>query len=129
MSNLRISPMCPKCKGNNTYDIIPELPNDPEYQLQAYDVFNSRYTIGNSRYYCIDCDYTWKKYRGKKPYKRIKMIYAEVGGFPGPNYQVVIDLIHRKIEHNRSFYESDTNSDRDLRELKEADKDFSFRAV
>jgi hypothetical protein len=29
----RISPVCPKCQSQITYDVIPELPNSPDIQL------------------------------------------------------------------------------------------------
>jgi hypothetical protein len=99
----RITPMCPKCNMHNTYDIIPEIPNQPEIQLQSYDSLHETYSIGNAKYYCIDCDYSWKKYRGKKPYERIRVIYSEVGGFPGPYSQVKVDLAEQRVEHNAEF--------------------------
>lgn len=33
-----------------------------------------------------------EKVRGKKPYNRIKIIYAEAGGFTGPFLNIIIDL-------------------------------------
>jgi hypothetical protein len=98
----RITPMCPKCNRNNTYDIIPEIPNQLEIQLQP-EFLHETHSIGNAKYYCIDCDYKWKKYRGKKPYERIRVIYSEVGGFPGPYSQVKVDLAEHTVEHNTEF--------------------------
>ncbi|RXI96314.1 hypothetical protein DS745_21560 [Anaerobacillus alkaliphilus] len=93
--------MCPKCRQNNTYDIIPDLPNIPELQLSKDSIENAdEITIGNSKFYCINCDYTWKKYRGKKIYEQIKVIYAYAGGFPGPYFEVKIDLKTNDIEKN-----------------------------
>jgi hypothetical protein len=57
-------------------------------------------TVGNAKYYCVDCDYTWKKYRGKKPYERIKVIYADAGGYPGPYFHVKIDFKSLLVEKN-----------------------------
>jgi hypothetical protein len=89
----RISPMCPKCKRHNTYDIIPELPNAPEIQLSEHELEHLwKKTVGNAKYYCVDCHYTWKKYRGKRPYDRIKVVDVSIGGFPGPYFKVKIDL-------------------------------------
>jgi hypothetical protein len=95
----RIHPMCPKCKQHNTYDIIPEIPNIPYLQLSK-DVFEQKHeiTIGNSKYYCPNCDYSWKKYRGKKAYEQIKVIYANSGGYPGPYFEVKIDFESLTIE-------------------------------
>ncbi|MFS0864921.1 hypothetical protein AB3M96_19645 [Fredinandcohnia sp. 179-A 10B2 NHS] len=97
----RIHPMCPKCSEYNTYDIIPELPNEPEIQL-SQKVFESNHkiTIGNGKYYCIYCDYSWNKHRGKKIYEQIKVIHAYAGGFPGPYYEVKFDLESLEIERN-----------------------------
>jgi hypothetical protein len=113
----RKTPMCPKCKGHETYDIIPQLPNELEFQLQAFDFFFENYTIGNARYFCIDCNYEWKKYRGKKPYDRIKVIHADINGYPGPNYQVRIDLNEKKVDHYTSFYERNIRAGKDSKRL------------
>ncbi|MFD4854609.1 hypothetical protein ACFVV6_09980 [Bacillus mycoides] len=95
----RISPRCPKCKGHHTYDIIPTLPNIPEIQLSKNEVqYSHEMIVGNAKYYCMDCEYIWKKYRGKKPYDRIKVIYADVGGYPGPYFHVKIDLESLMVE-------------------------------
>jgi hypothetical protein len=93
--------MCPKCKKHNTYDIIPEIPNLPHLQLSK-DVFEQNYemTIGNSKYYCLDCEYSWKKYRGKKVYDQIKVIHANSGGFPGLYFEIRIDLESMNNDRN-----------------------------
>ncbi|MEH6956580.1 hypothetical protein [Neobacillus drentensis] len=57
-------------------------------------------TIGNSKYYCLDCEYTWKKYRGKKIYDQIKVIHANSGGFPVPYFEIKIDLESMDIDRN-----------------------------
>jgi len=102
----RISPICPKCKQQNTYDIIPELPDMPDDQLNEADLFGShKFTVGNAKYHCIDCGHTWKKYRGKKSYDRIKVIHADVGGFPGPYFNVKINLELMKVEKESSVIE------------------------
>jgi hypothetical protein len=41
------------------------------------DEFIGPRTVGNGKYYCNDCHHTWKKYRGKKPYEKIKTIYFD----------------------------------------------------
>jgi hypothetical protein len=97
----RIHPMCPKCKQYNTYDVIPELPNDPELQLSKEIIEHTdEITIGNGKYHCLNCDYSWKKYRGKKIYEQIKVIHANAGGYPGPYFEVRIDLESLDIEKN-----------------------------
>lgn len=112
-----ISPTCPRCNQNYTYDIIPEIPNIPEVQLternreeQSFitgyiyeydeDVLTKR-SIGNAKYYCMNCGHTWKKYRGKKPYERIRTIFANAGGYPGPYFEVKIDLVNALIEQKQ----------------------------
>ncbi|RFU62844.1 hypothetical protein [Peribacillus glennii] len=76
----RVSLECPKCKQHHTYDLIPDLPAIPEIQLSDSDTESSfKQTIGNAKYHCTDCGYTWKKYRGKKPYGRIKVNHAYTG--------------------------------------------------
>ena len=65
------------------------------------------FTVGNAKYHCIDCGHTWKKYRGKKPYERIKVIHAYVGGYPGPFFNVKIDLELGMVEINSSQLEQD----------------------
>ncbi len=89
--------ICPKCKQDN-YDVRPNLLNVPE--LQSKDVFIDKHSFGQAKYYCSDCDYTWKKYRGKKPYELINIIYAEAGGYPGPYFKVKINLKEKEIEHH-----------------------------
>jgi len=70
----RVSPICPKCRQNNTYNIIPEIANIPEIQLSEKCISElNEITSGNAKYYCIDCDYTWKKFRGRKPYEQIRV--------------------------------------------------------
>lgn len=102
----RIHPICPKCKKHNTYDIIPGIPNITHLQLSK-DVFEqkSELVIGNKRYHCLDCDYSWKKYRGKKIYDQIKIVYANSGGFEGPNFKVKIDFESNIIERTSSIYD------------------------
>jgi len=42
------------------------LPNIPAIQLSKDEVdLLNKQTIGNGKFYCMDCEYTWKKYRGK----------------------------------------------------------------
>ncbi|MEV5114456.1 hypothetical protein [Peribacillus frigoritolerans] len=104
--NRRISPICLKCKQQNTYDIIPEVPNIPEYQLNEAEFMGlHKFTVGNAKYYCIDCGHTWKKYKGKERYNRIKVIHADVGGFPGPYFNVKIDLELGVVEIHTSQLE------------------------
>lgn len=93
------SPTCPRCHNDNTYDIIPELSNllDPEAKESVND---TAYSYKNNKYYCIDCGYSWKKYKGRKPYEKIRMITAETGGFPGPFFTVKLDLISCTAESN-----------------------------
>jgi len=76
------------------------LPNIPAIQLSKDEVdLLNKQTIGNGKFYCMDCEYTWKKYRGKKPYEGIKIIHAFVGGgYQGPYYEVKIDLDKRVVE-------------------------------
>ncbi|WP_108671065.1 hypothetical protein [Peribacillus acanthi] len=95
----RISPTCPKCQQQNTYDIIPELPKIDEEQLNENRLnYLDTFTVGNAKYHCLNCGHTWKKYRGKKPYDKIKVIHAEVGGFPGLYFNVKIDLENGTVE-------------------------------
>ena len=102
----RISPICPKCKQQNTYDIIPKLPILPEFQLHKSHLEElHEFTVGNAKYHCVDCGHTWKKYRGKKPYERIKIIHAYAGGFPGPHFNIKINLELRMVEVNSSQLE------------------------
>ena len=54
--------------------------------------------IRNAKYHCLDCGHTWEKYRGKKPYELIKVIHADAGGFPGPFFNIKIDLELRMVE-------------------------------
>ncbi|MGG0250722.1 hypothetical protein ABEY24_20605 [Peribacillus frigoritolerans] len=109
--NRRISPICLKCKQQNTYDIIPEVPNIPEYQLNEAEFMGLHtFTVGNAKYYCIDCGHTWKKYKGKERYNRIKVIHADVGGFPGPYFNVKIDLELMKVEKESSIIECPTEN-------------------
>ncbi|SOB99173.1 hypothetical protein SAMN05880501_102160 [Ureibacillus xyleni] len=96
----RKTPTCPKCNRNNTYDIIPEIPNEPEIQINPYQCmveYVETYTIGNAKYYCMDCHHTWKKYRGRKPYNMVRKIYASSGGFPGPYFDVTIELDKEEV--------------------------------
>lgn len=96
----RNSPLYPKCQNRNTYDIIPELPNEPNIQLNNDELeYVSEVTLGNAKY-CIDCNYSWKKYRGKKIYDQIRVVYANAGGFPGPYFEVKIDLESLTVENN-----------------------------
>lgn len=99
----RMTLKCPKCNGDHTYDIVPEIRNEPELQLQNLEFFQEAYSLGNARYYCIDCDYKWKKYRGKKPYEKIKVIYSDVGGYPGPYHEVKVDFVEKRVEHKTAF--------------------------
>ncbi|MDL4840905.1 hypothetical protein [Aquibacillus rhizosphaerae] len=93
--------MCPKCKQYHTYDVIPELPNEPALQLSKDVVENTHeMTIGNGKYYCLNCDYSWKKYRGKKIYEQIKVIHANTGGYAGPFFGVIIDIESLEIDRN-----------------------------
>jgi hypothetical protein len=106
MINLRrLSPICPKCKSLSTYDVIPNLPETPEHQLQALDYNLDYYAIGNAKFYCMTCNHTWKKYRGKKPYERITKISASTWGFPGPNYELRIDFVKKTIEYSTTLYD------------------------
>lgn len=100
----RLHPTCPKCKQNNTYDILPYIPNKPSIQTTDL-VFKLREDriLGNAKYYCIDCDYTWKKYRGKKIYEQIKLIHAYAGGYPGPYFHITIDLDSEVSESEYDF--------------------------
>ncbi|WP_419883478.1 hypothetical protein ACN6MY_07965 [Peribacillus sp. B-H-3] len=113
--------MCPKCRRYNTYDIIPEIPNQLEFQLQADEFTHDTYSVGNAKYYCIDCNYKWKKYRGKKPYERIRVIYSEAGGFPGPYSQVKVDLAEKRVEHHTDFPFNDGSPVNDIRVITEED--------
>lgn len=124
----RITPKCPKCNGNNTYDIIPELPNIPEIQynqiwdfyghgefydqIKSFNINNLHLynTIGNSKYYCMDCNRSWKKYRGRKPYEKIKSISANVGGYPGPYFNVKINLENRQVDYHKFMSVDDETS-------------------
>jgi hypothetical protein len=92
----KVSPVCPKCNSQNTYDIVPASEMISEYPYD--DEFIGSRTVGNCKYYCTDCHHTWKKYRGTKPYEKIKSIYFHIGGFMGPNYQAKIDLQQGLIE-------------------------------
>lgn len=93
------TPTCPRCHSANTYDIIPELSNLLDYGKNEAS-FDTAYSFNNNQYYCIDCDYSWKKYKGREPYEKIRMIKAETGGFPGPFFTVKIDLKHSVVESN-----------------------------
>ncbi|CAG9609150.1 hypothetical protein [Pseudoneobacillus rhizosphaerae] len=95
----RISPVCPKCYSQNTYDIIPGIQDLPQIQLlnEPFSVDIHQMTIGNAKYHCIECSYTWKKYRGRKPYDCIKKIDAYAGGYPGPYFRLKIDLETREV--------------------------------
>lgn len=41
----------------------------------------------------------WKKFRGRKPYKEIKKIYCEAGGYSGPYFNVEINLDNKQVIH------------------------------
>lgn len=104
----RSSPTCPKCGGHHTFDIIPELPNEPNIQMQPLDPCVTKMrtiSIGNAKYYCLDCGHKWKKYRGQKPYQRIKKIHAYSGSIPGPFFQKEIDLQKLSPEDKSWFLE------------------------
>ncbi|MBM7704347.1 hypothetical protein [Metabacillus iocasae] len=104
----RLTPTCPKCNGCHTYDVIPELPSEPQWQLRPFDFSLETYSVGNATYYCMDCEYKWKKYRGKKPYEKIKVIYAHAGGFPGPYHKVKVDVARSIVEYKADFsYDSE----------------------
>lgn len=98
-------PPCPKCKNTNTTDIIPIKPNkfDIDFPPDFFDTQGT--TIGNCKYYCHDCNYTWKKYRGKKPYNTIKKLEVSTGGFGGPNFRVIVDFHNNYIERSEGFDE------------------------
>ncbi|SLL31531.1 Uncharacterised protein [Mycobacteroides abscessus subsp. abscessus] len=68
-----------------------------------------------------DCNYKWKKYRGKKPYERIRAIYADVGGDPGPYSQVKVDFAEKKVDYISDFLFSDELPIKDIKEIKEED--------
>jgi hypothetical protein len=122
VNNLRrITPMCLKCKRHNTYDIIPDMPNQLELQLQPENFFMETYSIGNAKYYCIDCNYMWKKYRGKKPYESIRVIFAYAGGYPGPYFQVKVDLANNRVEQSNDYPFSDRQSVNDSNDILEED--------
>ncbi|WP_174727455.1 hypothetical protein [Mesobacillus harenae] len=95
-----ISPVCSKCKSQNTYDIIPNLPNRFNHDIENEPEV-SEVTYGNAKYYCRDCENTWKKYRGKKPYEKIRKIYAFTGGWPGPSFDVKIDFEAMMVNHTK----------------------------
>ncbi|BCB03801.1 hypothetical protein [Bacillus sp. KH172YL63] len=120
----RITPLCPKCKGYNTYDIIPEIPDQPEFQLRPDEFLHDTYSIGNAKYHCADCDHTWKKYEGEQPYKRIKVIHSYVGGFPGPNHHVRVDLADKRVDHHTEYLFLDGKQESDYTLLTDEDIDF-----
>lgn len=89
-------PSCPKCTSFQTTDVDPFQELAEEQSLSEY---REEVEKGKSRFYCQECGYSWKKYRGKKPYSRIKSIEAFAGGFPGPSFKVKIDLENYIVEH------------------------------
>ncbi|MFP7492965.1 hypothetical protein SFC66_04175 [Terribacillus saccharophilus] len=106
MTNFRrVSPKCPKCSGNQTYDILPQLPNELEDEIYLEELFYNGVSIGNTTYHCRTCNYTWKKYKGRKPYRDIKRIYCGIGGYPGPYYNVEINVDKRQVKHKTSLPE------------------------
>lgn len=101
MKNIRrVHPICPKCKSEDTYDILPEITNTSHFEE------NDGITRENSTFYCMNCEYSWKKYEDNKIYDNIKMLYVNSGGFPGPYFEVVIDFERYTIEqHTSNLYE------------------------
>jgi hypothetical protein len=86
---------CPKCNSYHTTDEKPSIDDFEPFPIEHPLLFEK----GKARYYCIDCDHIWKKYRGKKPYSSIKWIEAFAGGFPGPSFKVKIDFEKDLVEH------------------------------
>lgn len=101
---IKYSPPCPKCGGTDTYDMIPELPDEPNIQLSRAEQCLHEYSVGNAKYRCLACDYKWKKYRGRKPYQTIQKIFFNESGFPGLNYYIEIDLVENKVKEMTYFY-------------------------
>jgi hypothetical protein len=103
----RISPVCPKCNSQNTYDIIPDIPDLPTIQLTKETSAGDfpQMTLGNAKYHCVECSYTWKKYRGRKPYDRIKKIDAYAGGYPGPYFRLKINLVTMEVDNDSTSVE------------------------
>lgn len=98
-------PPCPKCKNTNTTDLIPKKPTKSGLEIPP-DYFELEgTTLGNCKFYCNDCHYTWKKHRGKKPYSTIMKLEIYSGGYPGPNFQVLVDFHNHTIERSEVFYE------------------------
>ncbi|WP_164669726.1 hypothetical protein [Virgibacillus doumboii] len=79
-----VSPICPKCQSENTYDFSQEYKNQEPAPFRQY-------TIGNAKYHCNDCGHEWKKYRGRKPYDRLRVIDVRAGGYMDAN-RVKINL-------------------------------------
>jgi hypothetical protein len=124
----RISPICPQCKKQNTYDIIPLLPNSTKFQLHESDLIGlEEFTVGNAKYHCVDCGQIWKKYRGKKPYERIKTIHAYSGGYPGPYFNIKIDLELMEVEINSSELKDHPGDIHSVRVITKEDVDW-FRS-
>lgn len=51
----RFHPICPKCKSEDTCDILPDIPNTSHIEKDGI-------TTGNSTFYCLNCEYSWKKF-------------------------------------------------------------------
>jgi len=101
----KTSPICPKCGSHQTTDIVhpPQCVTDIQFYGDEEDDFPLVYTRGNGKYYCMNCKYTWKKYRGKKPYESINKITVCSGGFPGPSFNIDINLQTKQIDYEQHF--------------------------
>lgn len=94
-----ISPTCPRCENNNTYDVIPEL-TAIDTSSTKLSFLKTAYSFENKKYYCVNCNHSWKKYKGRRPYEKIKILQVETGGFPGPFFNVKINLESLKVKSN-----------------------------
>lgn len=93
------APACPRCENENTYDVIPELTSlDTPSTTSSY--LKTAYSFENKKYYCVNCNHSWKKYKGRHPYEKIKVLQAETGGFPGPFFNVNINFKSFKLDSN-----------------------------
>jgi hypothetical protein len=112
-------PNCPKCESDHTTDEHPSMLDidnaPPDYPFEVEK--------GKARYYCLDCSHKWKKYRGRKPYSTIKRIEAYAGGYPGPSFDVKIDLEKYQTERIHYSY-GDTIEQQNFLLMSDEEKDW-----
>ncbi|MBD1224585.1 hypothetical protein MST22_17205 [Virgibacillus halodenitrificans] len=116
MDTFAQAPICPKCKTRQTYIIDPD-----NRSIQAFPPKNKKneqfepFIKGNKEYYCMGCGNIWTKYEGRKPYQKIKSIYAYIGGYSGPGFQIRVNIEQKKLSYT-SFLFND-NVDKEHRKI------------